>query len=301
LRLCRHASPLIIEVAINGNKDKTQNPHVPRSVDEIVDDASACLAAGAMVIHAHADDAVLGSGGSHSPDKYAQAFRGIKARHPDAFLYPTLPGGGPGTSMAGRLAHVFSLAEQGLVELVPIDPGAMNHGETASDGSPPAHARIYQTTFEDAAWGFAECNRRSLACTIDLFEAGFVRLMDAHDRHGTLAQRAIVKLEFAAGRRLFGLPPTVAALDVYLGMFASNRLPWMVAVRDGDPFATGLVQAAAERGGHVRIGIEDHCATQQPRNRELVARVVEIAASASRSLAVRRDVLDALDASARIR
>ena len=54
-------SPVIIEAAINGATPKSRNPHVPRSVDEIVIDAVACIDAGASIVHNHNDDPVLGT------------------------------------------------------------------------------------------------------------------------------------------------------------------------------------------------------------------------------------------------
>ena len=41
--------PVIIEAAINGATPKSRNSHVPRSVDEIVVDAVACVDAGAAI------------------------------------------------------------------------------------------------------------------------------------------------------------------------------------------------------------------------------------------------------------
>src|SRR5690606_8127932 len=120
--------PLIIEVAINGARDRSVNQHVPLSADEIVASVDACVEAGATIVHAHAGRPVVGSGGHHDSAVYADAFARILSRHPDLLLYPTLPGGGPGTTMAGRLAHIRELAQCRLVSMVPVDPGTMNYG-----------------------------------------------------------------------------------------------------------------------------------------------------------------------------
>ena len=48
--------PVIVEAALNGGRTKGENPHVPRSTDELIADALACLDAGASVIHTHAHD-----------------------------------------------------------------------------------------------------------------------------------------------------------------------------------------------------------------------------------------------------
>jgi uncharacterized protein (DUF849 family) len=82
----------------------------------------------------------------------------------------------------------------------------------------------------------------------------------------------------------FGLPPTVGSLDAYLAMLAGTDLPWMVGVLGGD-VRGALAEAAIERGGHVRVGLEDHAGADTPRNEELVGDVVEMARRHGRPLA----------------
>ena len=49
------AAPVIIEAAINGATRKETNPNVPKSVEEVADDALAAIDAGAAIVHAHCD------------------------------------------------------------------------------------------------------------------------------------------------------------------------------------------------------------------------------------------------------
>src|SRR5215204_4276037 len=49
-------NPIRIEAALNGGTPKDRNPHVPRTVDEIVESALACLEAGAAIVHNHNDE-----------------------------------------------------------------------------------------------------------------------------------------------------------------------------------------------------------------------------------------------------
>ena len=100
------ATPLVIEAAINGATPKSKNPHVPRSVDEIVDSALACIEAGASIVHNHNDEPNVGGSGRHASEPYAAAWSRILARYPDALLYPTYAGGGPHTDARERYAHI---------------------------------------------------------------------------------------------------------------------------------------------------------------------------------------------------
>ena len=106
--------PVIIEAAINGARSKAFNPHVPLSSDEIVDCISACVEAGASIIHVHAGQPIVGAGGHHDSAVYKDAFARALDRHPGLLLYPTLPGGGIGTTMAQRLGHVQRTLPDGI-------------------------------------------------------------------------------------------------------------------------------------------------------------------------------------------
>jgi uncharacterized protein (DUF849 family) len=48
--------PVILEVALNGLTASEKNRHVPRAAEALRNDAGACLAAGAAILHAHSPD-----------------------------------------------------------------------------------------------------------------------------------------------------------------------------------------------------------------------------------------------------
>lgn len=68
-------------------------------------------------------------------------------------------------------------------------------------------------------------------------------------------------------------------------MLEGTGLPWLVAVLRGDVIETGLAQAALERGGHVRVGLEDYAGTGTPSNSELVQQLAELIEASGRSVA----------------
>ena len=59
------------------------------------------------------------------------------------------------------------------------------------------------------------------------------------------------------GEPLWGAPPIIEALDLYLAMLGDADIPWAVAVLGGSLLDTPIARAALERGGHLRVGIED--------------------------------------------
>ena len=83
-----------------------------------------------------------------------------------------------------------------------------------------------------------------------------MRLGAALARETPGVPQPIYRLMFSQGFR-FGFPPAEYALDAYLRLLAEEApgAPWMVAGLAVD--VLGLAQAAVERGGHLRVGLED--------------------------------------------
>ena len=279
-------TPLIIEAAINGATPKARNPNVPRSPEEIAIDGLACLEAGAAIVHNHNDEPVVGGrDGVHSAATYIAAWRAILAVRPDALLYPTMASGGPHTSIEERYAHIPALAEAGVLRVGLVDPGCVNVGGTDSEGLPAAHDTTYVNTFRDARHMFDTCTELRLGPSISCFEPGFVRVAMRYAKAGRMPQGALVKFYFGGDSSNFGLPPTEKALEAYIEMVEPSGLPWSVAVLGGDVAACGMAKLAIERGGHVRVGLEDYVGPRTPANAELVREVVRIAEEAGRKVA----------------
>jgi len=85
------------------------------------------------------------------------------------------------------------------------------------------------------------------------------------------------------GEPLWGAPPIVEALDLYLAMLADAPLPWAVAVLGGSLLATPIARAAVERGGHLRVGIEDW--DDGPTNAEQVSEAAALCKEVGRPVA----------------
>jgi uncharacterized protein (DUF849 family) len=283
-------APLIIEAAINGATMPATQPHVPRAVPEIVADALACLEAGAAIVHHHNDDGLLV--GRHATEPYREAWTAITRAVPAALLYPTMGGGGAHTTIRERYAHVEELADEGLLRLALVDPGSVSLGPLDADGLPMAIDLVYQNTFADARYMFDVCAARNLAAHVSIFEPGFLRVALAYHAQGRLPP-AKIQLYFGGDALPFGLPPTAASLDAYLAMLAGTDLPWMVGVIGGDVTET-LAALAVERGGHVRVGLEDYVGARQPRNAELVRTIVALAVRHGRRVATPAEAADIL-------
>jgi uncharacterized protein (DUF849 family) len=277
-------APVIIEAALNGITSRRHNAHVPVSPEELAQTAVACIDAGATVVHTHSHDPTARP--EARTEEYARCYRAVLAQRPGTILYPTT---GIGSTVADRYAHVGMLASESLIRATFVDPGSVNLGGVGADGLPPPIEYVYANTFADIRYAFDLAAQHRLGPSIAVFEPGFLQVVLAYHEAGALPPGTLVKLYFAAGgyltpgRALWGVPPIPEGLDLYLAMLGSTSIPWAIAVVGGDALDAPITRLALERGGHLRIGLEDD--SEAPDNRVLVERAAELCAQVGRRAA----------------
>ncbi len=270
-----------IEAAINGAWTRARQPTIPISVDEIVADGIAAAQAGAAIIHLHAYDAATGRQ-RDDYDIYAPIIEGIRAKV-DAIVYPTLPITGSGyagelRSAQERYAHVERLAQNGLLEWAVVDPGSavftrfdeIARGEAGyTYFNPDDHFR------EGMRIAAAHAVRPSYA----LYEAGCTRLGAATAAAMPQVPTPVYRFMFAQ-EFCFGFPPKPKYLDAHLALLGevAAGAPWMVAGLGVD--IRPLIAPAVERGGHIRVGLEDRPWGVRESNRALVEEAVQLVRAA---------------------
>jgi uncharacterized protein (DUF849 family) len=282
-------TPVIIEAALNGITSRGRNPHVPIAPDELARDAVACVDAGATVVHTHAHN--FGAPVDELVAAYAACYESVLDARPGTILYPTIGGG---STSAERFRHVVELASSRLIRASFLDPGSVNLGGVGADGLPPPMDFVYTNTFNDTRYGVDVCVRHGLGPSVAVFEPGFLQVVLAYHEAGALPAGTLVKLYFAGGgyvtggRALWGVPPIPEGLDLYLAMLGDSGIPWAIALIDGDVLAHPLTRNALERGGHLRVGLED-----DPRaasgNADLVRAAADLCAEVGRPVATLAD------------
>ena len=276
------APPTVVEVALNGMMTREQNPHVPRTVDEIVADGLRCLDAGASVVHHHNDEPNFGGATRHCATPYLEAWRRLRAVRPGLLLHPTMAGATADSTVEERFAHIVELHDAGLAPVATCDAGTLALAFPAAGGV-RSLAETFGNPAADVAWILRWCRERAVPVHISIFEPGFLRLILAHHQAGTLPAGVKIQLYLGGDRMLFGLPATPGGLAAFLDMLEGSGLAWMAAVYGGDVAASGIAALAVERGGHVRVGLEDHHAPPRlARNEELVAEVAALCRAAGR-------------------
>jgi 3-keto-5-aminohexanoate cleavage enzyme len=278
----------IIEVAISGFGGKARNPNTPIDPEEIATDALGCLEAGAAIVHNHLDDYSLT--GSSAAARYGAGWKIVLANRPDAIVYPTIA---PlDAAELGKYSHCLECVTRYGARMGVLDTGSANLSGGSSDGSPSAVMQVaYVNDYALLDRVVDAYAKDAIAPSIAIFDPSFLRATLAYQRAGRLGRGAFVKLYFGGeysyldGRPgiSFGLPPTPKALDAYLEMMEGSGLVWAAALVGGDLLAnrnfTGLV---LERGGHLRVGLEDYAGDRRPTNRELVAEAAEFARALGR-------------------
>jgi len=272
---------VILEEAINGATRPSTNPNVPRTPAQIAACALECLDRGAAIVHNHNDDPNVGGPARHDPEPYAVAWTEILARRPDALLHPTVRGMSDDAPIAERYSHLDALFDRGVLPMASADPGVVAIGPF-----------IYGNSAADAEYMFAWCRARQRPVHVSIFEPGFLRAVLSHLEAGTLPEQTKIQLYFGATVP-FGLPPTEASLEAYLAMLDGTGLPWMVGVMGGDVLNT-LGAVAVERGGHLRVGLEDFRGPSAPRNEDLVTAAVELVGALGADVATPDQTLELL-------
>jgi uncharacterized protein (DUF849 family) len=253
------AAPVVLEAALNGVTTPERNPAVPREPDEIATDALACLEAGAAIVHSHPHP--MRPGAEAAAEVYLAAWRPVLAERPDAILYPTA---GLGPTIEERYGHHELLARAGAIRCGLVDPGSVNLGGTGPDGLPAPIDFVYANPPSEIRHAVETCRRLGLGPSVAIFEPGFLRVVLAYWRAGRLPPGTLVKLYFSqggyigGGEALFGPPPIREALDLYLAMLGGAPIAWAVAVLGGSLLDSPLADLALARGGHLRVGLEDH-------------------------------------------
>jgi uncharacterized protein (DUF849 family) len=265
------SKPLVITASINGERTKEQNPHSPRSYDEIVETALSSYAAGASIIHAHATN--MGLIAEEAAEDYLKSWRRVLEARPGALWYPTLT-----RALGGEIRHILAIDDEGL----PV-------------------GRYYANSLESIRSDFATFKARGIGPQLAIYEPHYLRIVLAFHKAGALPEGTVCNFYFGGDYGLggersmpFGLRPTEASLRAYLDILGDVDLPWTVSVWGGDIFDSNLPQLAIEQGGHVLVGIEPYFHPQRAlSNEDMIGRVAEMAKAAGVPLADREETLDA--------
>lgn len=277
---------LIIEMRINENRMRTDNPNIPYVRDEIVETVLACREAGASIVHfhgRHADGSL-----DDRLETYADVIGAIH-KHSDMLVLPTLGYLGNEKEGKGRLDGVIELAKNPLTkpDIIPLDTGTTNidHYNAATKTFTDTEV-VYHNTTDFLLYGAQKLTELGIKTKLVCWDSGFVRRATAMLESGATPAPGYYLLHLTGNDMITGAPCTRLGLDCMLSCLPQS-LPheYVVTFKEGNvmPLAPYII----EKGGNVSIGIGDypHRELGTPTNRDMVERIRKIGEEFGRSAA----------------
>lgn len=260
---------LIINAAITGMVPmKSDTPHVPITVDEIVADIKRARDAGASIVHLHARQE--DGSADYRAEVYSQILAGARAVAPDVILC---------VSTSGRVFKTFEQRSEVLdcrnpqPEMASLTLGSMNFPRVASVNDPDMIRSLAQRMAE-----------RGIVPEMECFDLGMVEYANY------LVERRVLVAPFYCNL-LLGSLGTLSATPANLARMVGalpNGTTWAAAGIGRFQFPMNALAIAM--GGHVRVGLEDNIwyddeRTRLATNAELITRLVRIAQACGREIA----------------
>ena len=266
----------LITVAPTGAEtQKADVPALPTTLDELVETARRCEAAGAGLVHVHIRDA------EHQPTlDLGRLTETVAALRAETSLVVQLSTGGSVHDPYEQRLRVLDAAPDSCS----LTMGTVNFGDDVFLNPWPFVTELYQLS-----------QQREVVPEFELFDLGHVaalhRLLDQHG----LPYGGRVHCDLVMGVP-GGMPGTAAALVAAVQALPDTVTSWSATGIGRTTLPVAL--AALSAGGHLRVGMEDTVSYARGRpvshNAELVERAAELATLAQRPPMTTADVRDLL-------
>lgn len=224
---------LIINAAITGCVlRKSDTPHLPVTVQEIVDCARRVQDEGASIVHIHARDE--DESPSCSPELYEELVSSIRESCGDLIVC---------ASLSGRFLPEISQRSAALAarpDMATLTLGSLNFPGDASITTPQTISTLLQMIY--AAGAIPE---------LEVFETGFINYANYLVRKGSLREPYYVNIILGS---LGSAPLDLVGLGHMISVLPSGAT-WSVGGIGRFQLDANVLAIAA--GGHVRVGIED--------------------------------------------
>lgn len=259
---------LIINAALTGMvPTKDDNPHVPISSDEIVEDVLRCYDAGASIFHLHARDE--GGKPTYRLEAYHDIMTKLRRACPDD-LVVCLTTSGRLFNTFDKRSEVLNLPEWLKPDMASLTLGSLNFPKQASVNAPDMIRQLAEKMLT-----------QGIVPELEVFEQGMI------DFSTYLIRKAVLRPPFYCNILLGSLGSLSAT--------PANLAAMVAALPKGATWAaTGIGRYqfrvntwAITTGGHVRVGLEDAIYMDQGKrdpasNPRLVDRLVRVARAVGR-------------------
>ena len=252
-------SKLLVTVAPTGAETRKEDcPQLPTTLEELVETAQRCQAAGAGMIHVHIRD------DEHKPTLDLQRLTDtVDALHEATDLVVQLSTGGSVHDPLDRRLKVLDAQPDSCS----LTMGTTNFGDDVFSNPWPFITELYQLSQE-----------REVVPEFELFDLGHVASLNRLlDKFG-LPYGGRVHVDLVMGVP-GGMPGTTDALVAAVSALPDVTTSWSATGIGRSTLAVAL--ASLSKGGHLRVGMEDVLTLAKgvpvEHNDQLVSRVVELA------------------------
>jgi 3-keto-5-aminohexanoate cleavage enzyme len=267
---------LLVTVAPTGAETSKEDcPQLPTTLDELVETAQRCEAAGAGMIHVHIRDA------GHKPTlNLTRLTDTVQALREHTTLVVQLSTGG---SVHDPLSDRLKVLDA-EPDSCSLTMGTTNFGDDVFSNPWPFVTELYQLAQE-----------REVVPEFELFDLGHVAALHRLlDKYG-LPYGGRVHVDFVMGVP-GGMPGTADALVAGVNALPEAVTSWSATGIGRTTLAVAL--ASLSKGGHLRVGMEDVLTLAKgvpvEHNEQLVSRVVELGRIAQRTPMTPDEVRDLL-------
>ena len=262
--------PLIINACLTGMiSQKEDNPFLPVTSEEVIEDACVVIEAGASILHIHARDSQGEAdwvGAAYTP-----IIRGIRKHYPDVIIGVTTSGR-KFTDFTKRAA-VLDLKNGCKPNMASLTLGSMNFAREAVVNSPETIRKLATSMLE-----------RGIIPELEVFGPGMLNYAFYLVKKKILPDRCYVN--FILG----SLGASPARVEDLASLVRDLPPDWIWAAAGLGRYQLSMNVTAIIMGGHVRVGLEDNLFYDIQRqtvasNKMLVDRLVRVAGELGRAIA----------------
>jgi 3-keto-5-aminohexanoate cleavage enzyme len=276
--------PLIIECRCNEITVRGDNPALPYSPQEIIQEAVRAWEAGASIFHWHGRDPKTGKP-CNEVELYLEVIQGIREQT-DLLIHPTL-GYITQNQIEDRVRHILAVNDDPVlrVDMAPVDFGSLN----VDFWDPQAkqfttYDQVYVNTRQNLMAVLEVFKQHNIYVSSVCWDVGQMRTARCFQAMGLLPQDTFWEFVFTGEVMPAGAAPTIAGLQAFIAEVPGDN-QWLALCWNGDVMR--VASWAISLGGHVGIGLGDYHYARfgQPHNGELVGRVAQMAHTLDREVA----------------
>ena len=239
---------VLVTCALTGVLTNPKQHPVPVTPEEMAAQAREAVNAGASILHLHFRDQTPGLGHlpSWDPEVAGAIAEAIRAACPGVLL--NFSTGVLGPDLSGPIACL----RRGRPELAALNAGTLNYLKTRSGGAWAWPPMVFDNPVEKVEAFVTEMKALNILPECECFDTGIVRSIPLYQQVGLLGDAPSVSFVMGVAS---GMPAKPSWLPLLIDELPPRARWQVIAIGREDVWP--LHRAAAERGGHLRTGLED--------------------------------------------